>query len=187
VFVIQGWSRQTIIGRFKNAEGYLQALTGCTIPELLSGKKKIVLLFHEAQDSYWDLQLWIELFKSVDQTTGPFIALFTSFGFAGHDPIGPGNKDHNQVPLHFGNNQLVCLAHPTPDGGAGLGLLLTFNDAMDVITRRLVTYPDLTKFDEDLCHFLISFTDGHVGMLTGMIDIICEAGIPTFCLWRVLR
>jgi hypothetical protein len=83
VFVIHGCGRKTIEGHFENAENYLKELTGFTISDLLASDRKILLLFDEAQDSYWDFGLWVEMFKSVSSTTGPFIAPFCSFGSAG--------------------------------------------------------------------------------------------------------
>jgi hypothetical protein len=184
--VIQGWTRTTIKQEYGNAEKYLKELTGYTFPELLGGQSKIVLFFDEAQDSYWDDMLWIEFFKSVNRFTGPYIALFCSFGSAGPKSTSKDNKDSWQTPLSFGNDQVVGLAPRASGMGSELGLLLSFDDARDVILRALKSNPHLPAFDDELLNFLISFTDGHVGCLTAMLEIILRASIPVFHFIRPL-
>jgi hypothetical protein len=63
----------------------------------------------------------------------------------------------------------------------GLGLLLTFEDALDVILRKLRQNAHRPVFDDQLVNFLISFPDGHVGCLSAMLEIIGEASIPVHC------
>ncbi|KAA8902470.1 hypothetical protein FN846DRAFT_908554 [Sphaerosporella brunnea] len=161
VFVTQGWNKDTLTEHFGNAHGYLETITGLSVQELLASEKKVVLLFDEAQDSYWDLQLWVEFLKTVDQSVGPYIALFCSFGSAGPEPAGSMTPTTTQTPLSFGEGQVVGLAPSGFGQAAELGLLLDFEEAMDVIKRRLTSYPAPVNFDPALCHFLISFTHGH--------------------------
>jgi hypothetical protein len=176
VFVIQGWDKATIIKDDCYANGYLMRLTGKTFRELLSTQPKVVLLFDEAQDSYWDQMLWIEFFKSVDPNLGPYIALFCSFGSDGPSMSTIKENDSWQTPLSFGTDQVIGMG--PRQSARGLGLLLTFEDALDVMIRTLKQNPRLPVFDDQLVNFLISFSDGHVGCLAAMLQIIQEASIP---------
>lgn len=64
-----------------NFDAFIQALTGHSYVDLLLAGTKTVILFDEAQMTYWDKVLWTEFFKSIDETLGPRI-VFCCFGSA---------------------------------------------------------------------------------------------------------
>ncbi|KAA8896217.1 hypothetical protein FN846DRAFT_1023961 [Sphaerosporella brunnea] len=145
---------------------------GCTFPELLGGQSKIVLFFDKTHNPYCDDMLWREFFKSVNRFSGPYIPMFCSFGSARPNSTSKDNSDSWQTPLSFGNNQAVSLDPRGLGMGSELGLLLSFGDARDVNPWAERSNPHLPELDDEFRNFLISFSHGHVGCLTVMLEII---------------
>jgi hypothetical protein len=79
--------------------------------------------------------------------------------------------------LTIGKGQVVGLAPSGSAQAAQLGLLRELPDGMDLIQRRLTSYPSPMNFDPTLSPFLISFTHGQVGCLVGLMEILLDASI----------
>jgi hypothetical protein len=83
VFTLIGWERREV----KEAGGFVGTLESATkMPylELATEASKVVILFDEAQDSYWDEELWLEFFKALELGMGLIVILFASFGACRH-------------------------------------------------------------------------------------------------------
>lgn len=69
MFTLIGWERREV----KEAGGFVGTLESATkMPylELATEASKVVILFDEAQDSYWDEGLWLEFFKALELGMG---------------------------------------------------------------------------------------------------------------------
>jgi hypothetical protein len=76
---ISGWQRD-VVASSGGWEGQLRLITGYTAAQLQGSKgEKLVILFDEAQDGYWDISLWIDFFKSLEFGNGPIFILFASY------------------------------------------------------------------------------------------------------------
>jgi hypothetical protein len=89
VKTISGWQRDVVMSS-GGWEGQLRLITGYTAAQLQGSKgEMLVILFHEAQDGYWDSSLWIDFFKSLEFGNGPIVILFASYGSDSGIPFDP--------------------------------------------------------------------------------------------------
>ena len=184
IHTLSGWNKDEV----KEATGwnaYLKRETG------VDGRKwptyPAYLLLDEAQQSYWDDQLWADLFKAIQPVVGsPFVILFSSYGspnrgFAGFD------EEHIKTPMVFAANQQISLR---PDESIGdylpiltwssgntelhtcrpVGLLLNEDETIDVVTRyaSAAIHPS-PSLSADLKKGFFLFSEGHAGLLTSLL------------------
>ena len=184
IHALSGWDKEMV----RSATGwsaYLKRETG------IHGNRWLTypayLLLDEAQQSYWDGELWADLFKRVEPGTSPFIILFLSYGsphrgFAGYD----GEK-HIKTPMIFGAEQQISLRPDEniedygPDSlltWSPVGLLLDMNEAIDIMTRYAsnIIRPSLS-LTADLKEGFFLSSNGHVGLLTSLIRVLQDVPV----------
>jgi len=187
IHTLSGWNKDEV----KEATGwnaYLKQETG------VDGEKwptnPAYLLLDEAQQSYWNDQLWADLFKAIQPAVGnPFVILFSSYGspnrgFAGFEEV------HIKTPMVFADGQQISLR---PDESIGhyppsrmwssesteyhtcrpVGLLLDEDEAIDVVTRYApaAIHPS-PSLSADLKKGIFLFSEGHAGLLTSLVSAI---------------
>ncbi|KAL4744277.1 hypothetical protein BDW72DRAFT_212891 [Aspergillus terricola var. indicus] len=180
VYTISGWKEDAV----RSANGwaaYLEHKTG------IHGRRWVThcgyLLIDEAQQYYWDDELWADLFKAIEPTSQAYIVLFASYGsptrgFTGFDP-----EKNVITPMIFGANQQISLR---PDINARwpwkpVGLLLDEDEANEVVERYAPTFipncrPILTQ---DLKQGLFLTSNGHVGLITSLINFLSSVPSTT--------
>ena len=150
------------------------------------------LLFDEAQQSYWDGELWAAFFKHIDPDDEPstFVVLFSSYSSPGRGNAGFDEQKYIKTPMTFSPEQLITLQpneHIDPDSvlliesGEGIlrpvGLLLEEDEAMDVMKR----YSDIKHLSPplpaDLKREFFLISDGHVGVLRGLLNTLTKAPV----------
>lgn len=77
IHVLLGWDKENVRGA-TGWSAYLKRETDVHDDKWLT--YPAYLLLDEAQQSYWDGDLWADLFKRVEPGASPFIILFTSYG-----------------------------------------------------------------------------------------------------------
>lgn len=122
------------------------------------------ILFNEAQDSYWDEELWSGLIKSTaGGTTRNCIVLFCYFGsLSGRPTAFESNTTSPTLIL----NARISLRPTAAD--PDLYLLLDRSEYDDVIARRQRP----VHLDEDLKSATFSWTAGHVGAVTVFLEFL---------------
>ncbi|KAL4782898.1 hypothetical protein BJX76DRAFT_349047 [Aspergillus varians] len=138
------------------------------------------LLLDEAQQSYWDRELWADFFKRIEPGTSPFIILFMSYG-SPHRGFPGFDEEHVQTPMVFATKQQISLQADEriePDNSGLLpwrpvGLLLDENEAMEVVGRyaSVVIRPSIA-LTLDLKRGFFACSNGHVGLLTGLTRVL---------------
>ena len=148
------------------------------------------LLLDEAQESYWDTNLWADLFKAIQPYVGgPFVMLFSSYGspnrgFAGFD------EEHKKTPMAFAPEQQIsmrpCESIPSymttliQSGESTelhtlrpVGLLLEEDEAMDILTQypSVAAHP-FSSLSVDLKKEIFLISDGHVGFITSIVHAL---------------
>ena len=184
IHTLSGWNKNVV----KEATGwnaYLKQETG------VGGDKwptyPAYLLLDEAQQSYWDDQLWADLFKAIQPVVGsPFVILFSSYGspnrgFAGFD------EEHIKTPMAFAAEQQISLRPAESIGDyppismwsnestefhtcSPVGLLLDEDEAIDVVTRYAsdAIHPS-PYLSADLKKGFFLLSEGHAGLLTSLL------------------
>jgi len=171
IHVIQGWSPSVISDRYGGFAYYIKAVTGHNYHDFFAEDKKVVILLDEGQDSYWDQIFWTEFLKSIDGTVGPIVVMFCSYGSTGSQPVTTTPYYDSRTPLNLSQSQCIGLAPQEH----GLGLLLNMEEGIEVVLRKLKAYPDIVVLEPKLLQFLISFSDGHVGCLMTLTEILYKA------------
>ncbi|KAL4814738.1 hypothetical protein BDW67DRAFT_176907 [Aspergillus spinulosporus] len=157
VYVISGW-KEDAVRSAKGWAAYLENIAG------VDGRDWMThcgyLLIDEAQQSYWDDELWADLFKAIEPGSQAYIILFTSYGSPTRGFTGFDLKN-------------------MPDENARwpwkpIGLLLDEDEANEVMERYAPVFipncgPILTQ---DLKQGLFLTSNGHVGLITSLINLL---------------
>lgn len=184
IHVLSGWDRKTV----RSATGWavhLEQETGVHGRNWLT--YPAYLLLDEAQQSYWDDELWADLFKRIEPGTSPFIVLFMLYGSPHRGFVGFDGEEHIKTPMVFGAEQQISLRpeESISDHGLGpllpwkpVGLLLDENEAIDVVTRYAFTVirPSLSLTPDLKKGFFLS-SNGHVGLLTSLTRVLQDVPV----------
>ncbi|KAL4936667.1 hypothetical protein BDV06DRAFT_216484 [Aspergillus oleicola] len=139
------------------------------------------LLLDEAQQSYWDHELWADLFKRIEPGTSPFIILFMSYGLPHRGFPGFDEEEHVQTPVVFATEQQISLQPEErfETHSLGLlpwrpvGLLLDEDEAMEVVGRYAsVAIRPYIALTPDLKRGFFACSNGHVGLLTSLTRVL---------------
>ena len=185
IHVLYGWNEQRVSRAGWIA--YLQQVTGVRGDRW--PRYQAYLLLDEAQQSYWDDELWAALFKSIQRDMGaPFVVLFSSYGSPGRGYEGFYGQKHIKTPMVFAPKQQISLRSEIDDNlpifvqsGEStelhtcrpVGLLLKEDEAIDVQTRyasaAMQPSPSLSA---DLKRELFLISGGHAGLLVGLVNVL---------------
>jgi hypothetical protein len=188
IHILYGWDKETVTGATGWIE-YLRQETGVRGDDWPT--HPAYLLLDEAQQSYWNDELWGALFKSIRPSVGyPFVILFSSYGSPGRGYEGFNPQKHHKTPMVFAPEQQIGLR---PDesidrdlpisiwsGGSTemhtcrpVGLLLEEDEAIDVLTRYASTaiQPPIS-LSADLKKELFLISDGHAGLLLDLVSVL---------------
>ena len=185
IHVLYGWNERKVSGAGWIA--YLRQVTGVRGDRW--PRHQAYLLLDEAQQSYWDDELWAALFKSIQRDVGaPFVILFSSYGSPGRGYEGFNGQKHIKTPMVFASDQQISMRPEINDNLPVLvqsgesaelracrpvGLLLKEDEAIHVLTRyALAAMQPSPSLLADLKRELFLISGGHVGLLIGMIDIL---------------
>lgn len=164
VVFLNGWHNvskpTTHLIRECEANGY----SGIDRHNLLS--TNIVFIFDEAQQSYYDLDLWLGIIKTQSGAfAGPKICLFSSYG---SPATGPTNYPLGSTPIHFGAEQRISIT-PSPFVENGVCLFYSEQEFKDVVSRACSIPTRKFALDPAACEYLYSITGGHPGATTALL------------------
>jgi len=192
IHVVNGWDENRVgkVGWNK----YLKQLTGVYGDDWRN--YPAYLLLDEAQQSYWDDELWAAFFKSIMPIPGaPFVILFSSYGSPNTGFASLGGQKHRKTPMNFATEQQISMRPMesiednerilTQSGKTTkwhicrpVGLLLEEDEAIDVLTRYLrATMQPCPSISAGLKKELFLITDGHVGCITSLVRIITDVRV----------
>ncbi|KAL3468252.1 hypothetical protein BJX64DRAFT_247158 [Aspergillus heterothallicus] len=173
VYVLSGWDIKSV----RSANGwaaYLQAQTGIHGRQWLTHRG--FLLVDEAQESYWDGELWADLFKAVEPASQVYIILFMSYGSPTRGFNGFEQEKYIKTPMIFSAEQQISLK---PDENVEspwkpVGLLLDEDEANEVLDRYVPTFiPNPGAIlTQDLKQGFFLSSSGHVGLLTSLTQVL---------------
>ena len=186
IYIFYGWDREEVRAD-TGWIAYLEKKTGVRGDHW--PRYQAYLLLDEAQQSYWDDELWAALFKSIQRDAGAtFVILFSSYGSPGRGCEGFNRQKHIKTPMVFAPNQQISMRPGIDDNlpifiqygeSAELracrpvGLLLKEDETIDLLTRytsaAMQPSPSLLA---DLKRELFLISGGHVGLLIGIVDIL---------------
>jgi hypothetical protein len=183
IHILYGWNQKKV----QQAAGwnaYLRQQTGVRGDHWRS--YPACLLLDEAQQSYWDDELWAALFKSIRPFTGyPFVILFSSYGSPGRGYEGFDGQKHHKTPMVFAAGQQIAMRpdesinHNLPisiqsgESSRPVGLLLEEDEAIDVLTQfASTTIQPRISLSADLKKELFQISDGHAGLLLDLVPVL---------------
>jgi hypothetical protein len=139
--------------------------------------QKTYLLFDNAQDTYWDTDLWENFFKDRAQLNlGPITALFCSYGSPSYRPV----QYNHGTPLALPPCARISL-RPTPcdhDHHAPFGLWFSRPEFEQVIERVKTFDGQPFQMDDELRDMLFTWTAGHAGAVDGLVDSLASKASP---------
>jgi hypothetical protein len=159
-YVTKGWDRLKL---GINVDAYLQL----KFPTYPNPTTITYLLFNDAQDTYEDEDLWNGFLKDI-RGMNWHVVLFCSYG----SPEGHVVEHTRGTPLNLRNSARMSL-RPQDEIP---GLLLTRDEYNDVV-RRL---EDPVNLDQELHDLIFYWTEGHVGAVEDMFEMISHK-VSVFC------
>lgn len=144
------------------------------------------LLLDEAQQSFWDHELWTDFFKRIEPGTSPFIILFMSYGSPNRGFPGFNKEEHVQTPMVFATEQQISLQPEKCIETHSLrllpwkpvGLLLDEDEAIEVVGRYTsVIIRSSIALTPDLKRGFFACSNGHVGLLTSLIRVLQDVPV----------
>lgn len=150
------------------SEKYLEGLLKGSYMDIMTSQDRVLLL-DEAQTSYHDMFFWNTFLKGIHRLSGPYVMLFSSYGNPSQFPLG---LDVAGTPAAFAQGQRISLRWESADNFPAVGLLLSDEEANDVINRSAQGNQDRQIYTDGLKEDLYSFTEGHVGALSAMSSVI---------------
>ncbi|KAK2459548.1 hypothetical protein APHAL10511_008427 [Amanita phalloides] len=148
---------------WERLSGNLEAALRRVDPAYPHPRVPTYLLFDEAQDTYDDVDLWNNFFKSVHDKAFDkyYVILFCSYGSPSSRIV---DYDRGGTPLILHGSARVSL-WPAENP---IGLFLSRTEFQEVVDR----YHRRVKLDSDLLEYLFHLTGGHVGAIVGLLEII---------------
>src|ERR1700761_545046 len=123
-----------------------------------------VIILDDAQQSYWDLSLWNELFKPI---SGSFEKSFRVIVFAGYgDPCRAGPTETSMVIPQ--KHRITLRTSHHNDGLPEVGLLFTLEELHEFVDQRFKSH----SFDPAFLTMLHSRTAGHIGATEDILRVI---------------
>ncbi|PYI26287.1 hypothetical protein BP00DRAFT_430457 [Aspergillus indologenus CBS 114.80] len=139
------------------------------------------LLLDEAQQTYWNTQLWTDLFKSITGSSAVKIVVFACYGSPGAEPgraTTTMRELPGQTPMVFHPHQQISLrpeeTEETAPRWKPVGLLLDEIEAHEILDRYVPnTVSDGANIlTEELKHGLFLVSGGHAGLLVSLADAL---------------
>lgn len=187
--IITGWNEEKVTraGDWKNYLSQVTGIRGNSWPT-----SRAYLLLDEAQETYWDDNLWAEFFKDINPYPGaPRVILFASYGSPDRGNAGFNPEKYCKTPMDFPPGALISMyAEEFYDEQRGcddqnrLGLLLNDEEATDVMNRYISTVGPL-PLSKDLMDEFFLITNGHAGCLVALMGILGRASVSILCSLKV--
>ena len=130
----------------------------------------VVFIFDEAQQSFYDSDLWTGIIKTQSGNhAGMRICLFSSYG---SPSTGPTQFPLGTTPIHFGASQRISItASPFAENGR-VCLFYSQEEFEDVVSRRCSDPTGKFELDPVARKYLYSITNGHPSATTALLKFI---------------
>lgn len=176
VYIISGWEKNQV-GSANDWAAYLENRTGIHGRSWLTHRG--YLFIDEAQQSYWDDQLWADLFKAIEPISQAHIILFMSYGSPTRGFTGFDQEKYVKTPMNFSPDQQISLRpnKNTDWPWKPVSLLLDEDEANEVVERYAPAFISNCKpiLTPDFKQGLFLASNGHVGLITSLISLLTSA------------
>lgn len=176
IFILTGWPEDKV-REAGGWEKYLENQTGIYGHKWLS--TRAYLFIDEAQESYWDEELWVSLFKSVSiNHNGPWIVTFSSYGppgGGGYAGLNNSNRRFQKIHARFGPERSLSFRpnfRVSEFGMTPIGLLLTPQEAEPVV--KLLSHSNGVKLANGLKIAVLRISGYHAGAVCSLIEVISK-------------
>ena len=148
------------------------------IDHVQHGEKPIWLLFDDAQDTYWDVELWNGLFKEVMSNGFRSNVRIVCFALCG-SPSHWNNPNRHGTPERI--SAAACMGL-FPTQSVKDALLFTraefdgFMEQCDELVRQGVwDASGWPMLDDHLKHYIFTTSNGHIGAIVGLLNLAAVA------------
>ena len=141
-------------------------------------RSDVIVIIDEAQSSYSNTQFWLECIKNqaTVNTAGPRFAMFASYGSATTHALTLLTSS----PITLEPQQRVSLTIQ-PQSGHDIALCFSIDEVKDVCHRFSSDSAGVPRFQfhPDVVEHLYILTNGHPGLVTGLLWTIVELEVST--------
>ena len=172
VVYIRGWKEDLDATSYLTSRCKRAGYPGIRIDFFLN--VDVIFILDEAQDSYFDLDLWDFIKAKNDQRRGPKFCLFSSYGSPANGMVI--NKQRFTPPFLGPTKRVSIICSPiasSPD------ICLFYNEAEfeDVVRRYCMDPTTPLSLHKDAQKYLLSMTCGHPGAVASMLSYIFKVFI----------
>jgi hypothetical protein len=131
-------------------------------------RMQVLLIIDEAQGSYEYISLWNDLIKGLSPTSGPLIALFSSYGSPSNLPLGDARTP---TPIYFRPDQRISIRRSSQN--PNLALLFSQTELSDVVERVCKFHSrhgQAFLLSPELIDYVWKITNGHPAGVRAVLD-----------------
>ncbi|KAL3480195.1 hypothetical protein BJX99DRAFT_254788 [Aspergillus californicus] len=135
------------------------------------------LLIDDAQETYWDEELWSGFFNNVNFASSSCIVLFTSFCLPDSGSSGLFERKSTAVPMALSPAQQISFCagyHVITSPWTPIGLQLSQSEAEALVLTHASPF---TFLSEGLKISIFQDSNGHIGALITMVHTILQGAV----------
>lgn len=172
IHTITGWNKADV----RHAGGWqrhLSLVTGVHGWSWLS--YRAFLLIDEAQETYWDDELWAAFFKSVEPGSNPYIILFTSYCVPNTGSPYLYERKYVTVPMSFAAEQQISLLPSNHEMWPwnSVSLLLSRDEAKCLVAKAILGVESSSVgLTDSFQEGIFRCSNGHIGVLKSLVEIL---------------
>jgi hypothetical protein len=131
-------------------------------------RMQVLLIIDEAQGSYGYLSLWNDFIKGLSPTSGPLVALFSSYGSPSNLPLGDARTP---TPIYFRPGQRVSIRRSSQNPNLALLFSQTeFSDVVERVCKFHSRHGQAFLPSPDLIDYVWKITNGHPAGVRAVLD-----------------
>ena len=137
-------------------------------------KMRVLLIIDEAQGSYGYLSLWNDFIKSLSPSSGPLIALFSSYGSPSEQPLDTPTP----TPIYFQPEQRISIRRSSQNPELALFFSRAeFDDVVERVCKYHSRHGQAFLPSPNLVDYVWEITNGHPAGVRAVLDELASSEV----------
>jgi len=146
----------------------LNYITGRPLDQDDWWRMRVLLIIDEAQGSYGYISLWNDFIKNLSPTSGPMVALFSSYGSPSKRPLG---NTCTPTPIYFRRDQRISIRRSSRNPDLALFFSRAeFGDVVERVCKYHSQYGQAFLPLPELVDYIFEITNGHPAGVRAVLD-----------------
>ena len=137
---------------------------------------RALLIIDEAQTSYVYTSVWNDFIKGLSPGSGPFVALFSSYGSPSEQPLGSDSP--TPTPIYFRSDQRISIRRSSQNPDLALLFSRTeFDDVVERVCKHHSQYGQAFHLSLELVDYLWEITNGYPAGVRAVLDELASSEV----------